>query len=180
MKSPGNGNETCRMMQVYWSYTCLNCSDNTLHNTSVAPGTLLASKFPQQWQEILKLNVDSLLPSVWPASVSIWQCKNNQLSTTVITTRKSSNWTTQNTITVQLLSLSFFLEPSNICPLVKLYARTKHLLWLGVHSVHHAIKEWPSLFSGHETIWAASAAIKTLVQFFDHSHFTPCTSNRLE
>jgi hypothetical protein len=38
----------------------------------------------------------------------------------------------------------------------------------------------PSLFSGHEMIWASSAAIMTLVQFCDHSHFTPCTSNRLE
>lgn len=108
LKSPDNGNETCRMMQVYWSYTCLDWSDNTLDNTSVAPGTLLASKFPQQWQEILKLNVDSLLPSVWPASVSIQQSKNNQLSTTVTTTQKSSNCTTPHMITAQFLSLSFF------------------------------------------------------------------------
>jgi hypothetical protein len=75
----------------------VNWFDKTLDSTSAAPGTLLAPKFPQQRQEILKLNVNSLLPSVWPASVSIRQCKNNQ-----------AICTTPYAITVQLLSLSFF------------------------------------------------------------------------
>jgi hypothetical protein len=112
LKSPGNGNETCRMMQVYWSYSCLNWSDKTLDNTTVAPGTLLASKFPEQSQ----------------------QHRNQAIAQPHIRSQYS-----------YYLFLSFKRQEISAL-LNQAPARNKHLLWLGVHSVHHVIKECLACF----------------------------------